>query len=196
MAYVISPNVELPEHYYIRQRLVSAIGTAGHSIIPPTMIVAFPPSSAAIEDKKIAICWTSEEELVIPVDFLECESPESIFFRTPGLMKQFVRLHNAVNSYFETRKNSSDDPINFDVGYVCAVQSEDRWYRAVVVDVQEYPEIGVTLLDKGLCIKVDVNDIRRLPEGLKRAPRMILRCTLSDVYPLSGKEWGDQITHL
>ncbi len=162
------------------------------------MVVAFPPSSAATEDKQIAVCWVNEEKMIIiPVLFFGCQSPESIFFHTPGLMKEFLKLQNTINSYFEARKDSlSDDPINFDVGYVCAVKRLRKWCRAEVVDVDEYPEIGLTLLDNGTSIKVNVKTIRRLPAGLNQAPRTILHCTLSDAYPLSGNEWDDHVTQL
>lgn len=104
------------------------------------------------------------------------------------LMKEFLKLQNTIDSYFETQKDSTDDPINFDIGYVCAVKSLNKWCRAEVVDVEEYSEIGLTLLDKGFYTKVNVSNIRRLPVELNQAPKTILRCTLSDVYPLSGNE--------
>jgi len=58
-------------------------------------------------------------------------------------MKEFLKLQNTIDSYFETQKasklvrDSTDDPINFDVGYVCAVKSLNKWCRAEVVDVEE-----------------------------------------------------------
>jgi len=55
---------------------------------------------------------------------------------------------------------------------------------------EEYPEIGLTLLDKGFYTEVNVSNIRRLPAELNQAPRTILRCTLSDVYPLSLETSG------
>jgi len=41
-------------------------------IIPPTMVVRFPPSSYATENKEKATCWTNEEKHIIPVDFVVC----------------------------------------------------------------------------------------------------------------------------
>lgn len=79
-----------------------------------------------------------------------------------------------------------DGFISCEVGHVCAVQSDGRWYRGEVTDIKEYPEILVSLLDKHLSITAHVSEVRRLPEELVDIPRTVLRCSLYGINPASA----------
>ena len=99
-------------------------------------------------------------------------------------------------AHLEACKESSieDELIHLKVGFVGAVKSQTIWYRVEVIDMANYPEIAVSLLDKPCFLKVHANIIRRLPEEMKRAHKMVLRCSLSRVFPLSGIEWNPKVT--
>ena len=115
-----------------------------------------------------------EEEFSILITFVGCTSPEAVFFRNRELAKEFFSLQNALYVHFEAHKDSIEEPINFDVGFVCAVNCDGRWYRAEVTDVENYPEITVVLLDKGCSRTVSATEIRRLPDGLDQAAASVI----------------------
>jgi len=189
-------QIDLPEHRNIRKRL-AARSSAGlpsktEHVVPSVTDSKKGQASAA----GICIPNASKEGLVsFPVTFIGCRTPESIFFRTPKLEKEFSSLQNALSTQFEAHEESSvDDPIHLKVGFVGAVKSQNIWYRVEVIDMVKYPEIMVSFLDKGCSLKVHANKIRRLPEEMKRATRMVLQCALSGVCPSSGVEWIPTVT--
>ncbi len=140
--------------------------------------------------------WDEEKKLMtLTVTFVECQSPDSVSFRTPRLKKHYIRMQKKLKKFNSTVHE--EEPINFDVGFVCAIKSKNIWFRAEVVDVESYPEIVVFLLDTGLTLYVNANEIRRLPEILNRIPRTLIQCSLSGLYPPPRTGyWDESITHL
>lgn len=129
-----------------------------------------------------------------PVIFVDCKGPCSLYFRTPELMKEFIKIHNALQAHFAVNTESTEVPsINFEKGFTCAVKYGQRWYRAVVADMEQYPSIGVSLLDKGDSCYVKADDIRRLPEELKGILSTVLCCSFDGIYPHSGTVWNEKI---
>ncbi len=191
-------QIDLPEHRNIRKRL-AARSSAG---LPSKTEHIVPPIND-IKKRKAVVAAISipnankEEEIVIPVTFIGCRTPDSIFFRTaPELEREFSSLQNALSTHFEAHEESSvdDEPIHLKEGFIGAVESQSICYRVEVIDMVKYPEIMVSFLDKGCSLKVHANKIRRIPEEMKRAPRMILQCALSGVCPSSGIEWIPTVT--
>ncbi len=183
-------QIELPEHKVIRQRLVAAAGKrveVGQLDLLPSpkdsgspssdVILVDPPSSNSNSPQM------NEEEMTFPVVFVGCPSADEIFFRTQEMLEEFYVIQEAMYTYFNSPASSNDvdHPINFDVGFFCSVYSENNWYRAEVIDVEKYPKIAVSLLDRGCSLNVDVSDIRRLPKELEKVPRAVLRCSLSGI---------------
>ena len=102
------------------------------------------------DEKKVAKCSRFHEEETIPVTFVHCGSPENIFCRTPELVKKFIRLQSALRTFFSARKIPSEETtIIFSIGLIYAVQYDGEWFRAEVVDIKEYPNITIFLLDVG-----------------------------------------------
>ena len=138
-----------------------------------------------------------EEELVLTsVTLIGAQSPEALFFRTPELTAEFVKIQNALYKHFE--ETSADEETisgSIDVGLVCAANFQGRWYRAEVIGIKEHPDVVVSLVDKGLSINVHASQIRRLPEELECIPMTVLHCSLSGVYPSSGSAgWDPKVT--
>ena len=169
--------------------IVSSNDSAVHptEFMNKTVPALVPPASSADQPKE-------EEELSIPITFVGCNSPEAVFFRNRELAKEFYSLHNALYVHFEAHKESIEEPINFDVGFVCAVNCDGRWYRAEVTDVENYPEITVVLLDKGCSRTVNSTEIRRLPDGLEQAVATVICVSFSRIQPYSGTGWASFVT--
>jgi len=168
---------------------VSSNDTAVHptKFMNKTVPALVPPASSADQPNE-------EEEISIPITFVGCSSPEAVFFRNRELAKEFFSLQNALYVYFEAHKESVEEPINFDVGFVCAVNCDGRWYRAEVTDVENYPEIAVVLLDKGCSRTVNSTEIRRLPDGLDQAATTVICVSLNRIQPHSGTGWASFVT--
>lgn len=129
-----------------------------------------------------------------PVIFVDCKGPHSVYFRTPELMKEFVKIHNALQSHFLDNSDSTDDPsINFEKSSTCAVKYDGRWYRAEVLDVGEYPRIKVSLLDKADSFHVEADEMRRLPQGLGAIPKTVTCCSFDGI---SETVWNEKMTEL
>lgn len=189
MARLGSKIIELPEHYEIRRRLSAQ--RSMESDCP-----SIPSTISQIKEISNNSKLNEEHAIISDVIFVRCESPDALFFRTAELMKEFLRIHNLLFSYFESHKESIEETINFDVGFLCAIQSDRRWYRAEVIDVEEYPKITVCLIDKGFSRKVHASKIHRLPYGLDYVPRTLVQCSLSRLYPPSGTTaWNERVTH-
>ena len=138
-----------------------------------------------------------EEELILTsVTLIGAQSPEALFFRTPELTAEFVKIQNALYKHFEEisdGEESISDSIDF--GLVCAANFQGRWYRAEVVGIKEHPNVVVSLVDKGLSTTVHASQIRRLPDELECIPMTVLHCSLSGVYPSSASSgWDPKVT--
>ena len=119
----------------------------------------------------------------VTVSFVGCNSPDELFFRTSKMMEEFVQVQNAPHSTFMgVHEAAHQEPINFDMGFLCAVNHEGRWYRAQVVDMEYYPDVIVFLLDKGITCNV-TSEIQRIPDRLEEIPNTLICCSLYEVYP-------------
>jgi len=169
--------------------IISSNDTAVHptEFMNKTVPALVPPASSADLPNV-------EEEMSIPITFVGCSSPEAVFFRNRELAKEFFSLQNALYVYFEAHKESVEEPINFDVGFVCAVNCDGRWYRAEVMDMENYPEITVFLLDKGCSRTVSSTEIRRLPEGLDQTAATVICVSFSRIQPHPGSGWASFVT--
>lgn len=137
-----------------------------------------------------------EVEGFMSLTFVGCTSPDALFFRYPELVKEFCSVQNALYSHFEAHKESIEEPINFDVGFLCAVNCNGRWYRAEVTDIENYPEINVVLLDKGCSRSVSATEIRRLPNGLDQKQPAVFRVSFYNCLPHSRTRWDPNDTQL
>ncbi len=96
---------------------------------------------------------------LIPAFFVGCTSPSAVYFRTQELAKIFIKLQQDLRSYFGAQLvDLSDGPTKLFVGFIGAIQSGDRWFRAKVVDVENYPETGVFLVAIALLLYVNAKD--------------------------------------
>ena len=168
------------------------------------------PSTTPLSDEKIIRLSTtdergtkesthlSHEEVSLLVSFVGCQSPSELLFRTTEMMQEFLKVHNALYTHFEVNGEASvtEEPIYFDVGFLCAVNHEGRWYRAQVVDMEQYPNVTVFLLDRGVTCNVAASEIRRIPGGLTRIPRTLIHCSLHGICPPSGNIWEEEVTQL
>jgi len=195
MAILLSEKcmIEPPEHFNIRKRL-AALSKIGPSIVP----IEVPPSVGDSDKRQVvkAVFPTPDlevEGVPVPVIYIECRTPDSIFFRTPELEKELSNLQKILLNHFKGYKKAVER-YHLKVGFVCAVKHNENWFRAKVTDLDMYPEIGVILIDTGNFLKVSASGIRYLPEEMRRPPKLVLECVLSGVYPPSGSVWHPKVT--
>ena len=104
-------------------------------------------------------------------------------------------INEALSTLFDSRKTSPEvATTNLNIGLVCAVYCEGKWFRAEIVEMQKYPDIIVCLRDVGCYRNVNISDIRRLPEEFANLPRTVLRCSLDGINPLCGTTWDGKTT--
>lgn len=139
-----------------------------------------------------------KEDLVIfPVTFIGARNPNDLFFRTPELADMFIKIQQALYACFcdQQFESAIQGSISCDIGYVCAVQSDGRWYRAKIVENVNHPDVVLSLLDKDLFVMVHVDEIRCLPMELTDIPRTVLRCSLYGISPAPGSSgWNPKVT--
>ncbi len=147
------------------------------------------PSKKLDETKK-------EKELVtgFPVTLVRVKSPDHITFRTRELNDKFLKIQNGLYTHFEANKESVEEPIiNFEMGFVGAVNCDGRYYRAVVTDVGTYPEIKVALMDKDVSRVIHASDLHRLPQELEDFPKTAIQCSLSGICPSMSSGWEPEV---
>ena len=138
-----------------------------------------------------------QELTLIPAFFVGCTSPNAVYFRTPKLANRFITLQHDLRSFFEAQLvDLSEGPTKLFVGFICALQFDDRWFRAKVVDVENYPEIGVYLVDIAIFLYVNAKEILHLPGRFKTNPKTLLCFSFSGVCPPSGGsvDWDPKAT--
>jgi len=210
--FIKNREIDVPEHQEIRRKaLLEAeqwiLPTLSSSIIQEDEVelktgddsglVLLPDET--VDKLEMDIDPAKEEDYIVhPVTFIGARSPEALFFRTDELTDKFIKIQNALYNYFGGHQRGSvidDESVSCDVGFVCAVQSDGRWYRAEVLENENHPDIVVYLLDKDLFVMVNAGEIRRLPEELTDIPRTVLSCSLSGIYPASGSlGWSHEVT--
>ncbi|KAE9540735.1 hypothetical protein AGLY_003980 [Aphis glycines] len=104
-------------------------------------------------------------------------------------------LNLAMNDTFG---NSKEDIPEVDLrtvthGSVVATFSEDNWYRAQVIDVDEkkYESANVFFLDYGGCKKIEQCDMRPMHDSLISLSFQAIECSLANIAPIYG-EWCDE----
>ncbi|XP_025207886.1 KH domain-containing protein akap-1-like [Melanaphis sacchari] len=104
-------------------------------------------------------------------------------------------LNFAMNDTFG---NSKEDIPEVDLrtvthGSVVATFSEDNWYRAQVIDVDEkkYESANVFFLDYGGCKKIEQCDMRPMHDSLISLSFQAIECSLANIAPTYG-EWCEE----
>lgn len=104
-------------------------------------------------------------------------------------------LNLAMNDTFG---NSKEDIPEVDLrtvthGSVVATFSEDNWYRAQVIDVDEkkYESANVFFLDYGGCKKIEQCDMRPMHDSLISLSFQAIECSLANIAPTYG-EWCEE----
>ncbi|XP_060837446.1 KH domain-containing protein akap-1-like [Rhopalosiphum padi] len=104
-------------------------------------------------------------------------------------------LNFAMNDTFG---NSKEDIPEVDLrtvthGSVVATFSEDNWYRAQVIDVDEkkYESANVFFLDYGGCKKIEQCDMRPMHDSLIALSFQAIECSLANIAPAYG-EWCEE----
>jgi len=112
------------------------------------------------------------------------------------MMQDFIRIQNTLHAHFLAHSESTEEEciVSLDVGFLCAIKCDGRWYRAKVVNLlTDGKEVTVSLMDKGYSITVDASEIRCLPGGLESIPRTVLCCSLYGIsFPL-GPIWDHKV---
>lgn len=98
----------------------------------------------------------------------------------------------------ETYSNSKENIPEVDLrtvthGSVVATYSEDNWYRAQVIDVDEnkYESANVFFLDYGGCKKIEQCDMRPMHDSLIFLSFQAIECSLANIAPIDG-EWCEE----
>ncbi|GFY41217.1 tudor domain-containing protein 1 [Trichonephila inaurata madagascariensis] len=89
--------------------------------------------------------------------------------------------------------NSSQTP----VGSFCAVLSKSKvqWCRARVINVIDFTEIVVKLLDYGNEERISCKDVRKLDDSFTQCKGQAIECILADVWPTHDK-WTTEAIRL
>jgi len=157
------------------------------STIPETVPTEEPIDDDPQQEEEVTRTRKIEEEFNLPVTFVGCQSPHSLFFRTPELVKKFLRLQSGLQTYFQAESaETSKEMVYLEIGFIGAVYHEEIWFRAEVIGVDGYPEIMVSLLDTSCIIYVKASEVHRLPDGLDQVQRTVLHCSLSGIHPPSS----------
>lgn len=129
-------------------------------------------------------------ETSIKVSFVWIDSPDAIFFRTADMQSQFQDLRYNLKKHYGRKKRSQGD---FDVGFRCVVNADRSWWRAEVVCVENFPSCKVSLVDTGYQRTVNARDIYPLINEFDEIKRLILMCSLCDVFSgTSDEKWKDE----
>ena len=198
-------STQARQHIKIRLELIAAHGSKLSASIDSISDERLSPTSTTSESKNDA-----KEEAIqrtpsldndgikmtnFRVTFVGCTSPEAVYFRTPKMLQDFIRIQNALLSHFQANEESTDEEptTSLDVGFHCAVKCVGRWYRAKVVNLETDGKVTVSRLDKGYFITIGASEIRRLPDGLETVPKSVLSCSLYGIAPPSGPIWNRKV---
>jgi len=130
-------------------------------------------------------------ETSIIVSFLWIDSPDAVFFRTASMQRQFEDLRYKMKKHYEQDNKRSKR--NFDVGVRCAVRADRSWWRAEVVCMDNFPLCSVSFVDTGYQRSVNVKNIYPLETVFDEIKRLVLTCSLCEVYPGTRDEkWKDE----
>ncbi len=148
-------GIQLPSHSRIRKELLDGKSTELMASRPLSktdwesselesttdFFLVSSTSATLLSEKIIRLSTTDEsktkesthlnpEDVPLLVSFVGCQSPSELFFRTFEMMQEFLKVHNALYTYFEINGEASatEEPIYFDVGFLCAVNHGGRWY--------------------------------------------------------------------
>ncbi|KAK4884560.1 hypothetical protein RN001_000831 [Aquatica leii] len=95
----------------------------------------------------------------------------------------------AIPEYIQTDKVAYEPELY----EVCLVKFEDEWYRAAVLKINENKTYSVFYVDYGNSHVVTTNDIRKLPEELKRIRGLAILCTLEGVIKNNEEKVNDRL---
>lgn len=131
-------------------------------------------------------------ETGIDVIFSWCDNPHGIYVRTCEMRDQLRELRNRMQKHYKNAKLNK--AINFDVGFVCAVYTDTKWYRVEVVGMDNYPECDVYLIDTGYQRKIHANDIYQLEPEFEEFPRLTMQCSLFGLNPPYNGNWEESVS--
>ncbi|KAG7508685.1 hypothetical protein JOB18_021228 [Solea senegalensis] len=117
---------------------------------------------------------------------LHVSNPSEFWIQTQNYVSELDQL---MDSIFHLYKESEKKDVVRDptLGLYCAAKAEDGdFYRAVVTQVDE-TQIKVFFVDYGNTETIERNNIRFLPDKLKKLPRLALKCSLAGVRPTDGR---------
>lgn len=122
--------------------------------------------------------------------FSWAQSPDAMYFRTKEMSTKWIKLRSDMKAYY----TGSEPPknLNFDVGYKCAVFTDNVWVRAEVTCIDNFPKCVVLLADTWYECDVDCKFIRPLAPEFDIYPRLMFKCSLFGIYPTSEK-WDKKV---
>ena len=112
---------------------------------------------------------------------------------------------HVINDYLETLcdsiveltlyGNKAPTPLNSSPckGSHCAAYfpEEQTWYRAVVLN-NNHNDVTVKFVDYGNTEVLSPQEVIALPDNFKELPTLALSCSLANMEPIEGAEWGDR----
>lgn len=131
----------------------------------------------------------SQNEEVMEVFFSWCDSPHAIFVRTDEMKNDFRLCRNQMQTYYATANLAKLKASNFEVGFLGAVFTDSKWWRAEVICMDEYPKCDVCLVDTGYQRKVMAQDIFKLATEFEGYKRLSLKCSLQGIFPPPSGIW-------
>ena len=72
------------------------------------------------------------------------------------------------------------------MNFACVVKDHGEYYRAEVIDIDDYPRCKVLCMDIGRIVDVDVDSIFPLLVPFDEVPRLAINCSLHGIYPIGG----------
>lgn len=109
-------------------------------------------------------------------------SAQHFYCRICGMEQDLHDISKKLAAVYEGRTRETNHGVQENLGLLCAVKGKDcGWHRGFLPFLPDKSRIRVFFIDYGFFECVDIEDVRRLPDGFDSIPFMAFPCSLGDV---------------
>nr|XP_036862024.1 tudor domain-containing protein 6 isoform X1 [Manis javanica] len=125
----------------------------------------------------------------VQVEFVE--NPSEFWIRLRKHNGTFSKLMKRMCSFYSSASKLDGVVLKPEPDDLCCVKwKENGYYRAIITKLDD-KRVDVFLVDQGNSENVDWHDMRMLLPQFRQVPKLALKCTLADIWPL-GKNWSEE----
>ena len=143
-------------------------------------------SGVGVTDETVELLgrMPTASDYVVAVKFLSCLSSDAIYVRPLAYREKYQKMVKDMQKFYSTcqRDNKIKQMV---VGLRCAALVNDRWIRALVVDIVESVVYSIVNVDTGQTHRVFVKHTLPLQEDFASVPDLAIRCTLAGLEKLA-----------